>query len=421
MSEQTGLSSRRRDTATLALLASIAISLLMASSAPTPLYSVYQQEWSFGPLTTTVVFGVYAVAVLAALLVVGRVSDHVGRRPVLVVALLMQAGSMVALIDATGVGVLAGARVVQGLATGAALGSIGAALLDVDRARGTLLNSAAPAVGTALGALVAGLLVQFLPAPTTLVYAVLLTVFVLQLVGVAWMRESVERVPGGARAALRSLRPEVAVPRRLRGPVLTAAPVLLAVWALAGFYGSLSPAIVTTLAGHRSFVLGGLGLFVLAGSGALTTVLTRDLPARRVMALGGLALFAGVLLTQVAVGTGSLVGFFASTAVAGVGFGAGFQGGLRTVVPLARPHERAGVLSVLYVVSYSAFGFPAVAAGALLASGGALHTTSVEYAVAVAALAVLALLGLARQARSAAARSAAARPGTCAGTCPEAA
>ncbi|GGF41865.1 MFS transporter [Marmoricola endophyticus] len=411
MSEQTGLPiSRGRATATLALLASIAVSLLMASSAPTPLYSVYQQEWAFGPLTTTVVFGVYAVAVLVALLVVGRVSDHVGRRPVLAVALLMQAVSMVVLIDATGVGLLAGARVVQGLATGAALGSIGAALLDVDRARGTLLNSAAPAVGTALGALVAGLMVQFLPAPTTLVYAVLLAVFVLQLAGVAWMRESVGRVPGGGRAALRSLRPEIAVPRRLRGPVLTATPVLLAVWALAGFYGSLSPTIVTTLAGHRSFVLGGLGLFILAGSGAVTVVLTRDVGATRVMTLGIGALVAGVALTQVAVGADSLVGFFVGTAVAGVGFGAGFQGGLRTVVPLTRPHERAGVLSVLYVVSYSAFGVPAVAAGALLARGGGLRTTSVEYAAAVAVLALLALAGLVRRRRRAALPAAAGCP-----------
>lgn len=408
--------SRARRTATLVLLASIAVTLLMASSAPTPLYSVYQQAWGFGPLTTTVVFGVYAVAVLVALLVVGRLSDHVGRRPVLVVALVLQAASMVVLIEATGVGALVVARVVQGLATGAALGAIGAALLDVDRGRGTLLNSAAPPVGTALGALVTGLLVRFLPAPTTLVYAALLVVFVVQALGVWWMRESVGRVPGSGRTALRSLRPEVAVPRRLRGPVLTAAPVLLAVWALAGFYGSLSPAIVTSLTGHRSFVLGGLGLFVLAGSGAVCVVLTRNNRAARVMTLGVVSLVVGVVLTQVAVTAGSLVGFFVGTAVAGIGFGAGFQGGLRIVVPLALPHERAGVLSVLYVVSYSAFGVPAVAAGALLAHGRSLRTTSLEYAVVVAVLALLALGGLLRQSRATrvAARGRPARPG-----CPE--
>lgn len=371
------------------------ITLLMASSAPTPLYSVYEQEWTFGPLTTTAVFGVYAVGVLVALLVVGRISDHVGRRPVLVTALVMQAASMVVLIEATGVSALFGARIVQGLATGAALGAIGAAMLDVDQARGTLLNSVAPPAGTALGALVSGLLVQFLPAPTTLIYAVLLGVFVLQVVGVWLMPETVTRAPG----ALRSMRPEVGVPRRLRGPVLTAAPVLLAVWALTGFYGSLSPVIIADLAGHRSFVLGGLGFFVLAGAGSVGVLLTWRLAAARAMTLGVVSLVIGVALTQVAIAAGSLTGFLLATAVAGVGFGGGFQGGLRIVVPLAEPHERAGVLSVVYMVSYSAFGVPAVLAGAALAGGDSLRSTSLEYAAAVIALALLALAGLALQGR----------------------
>ena len=126
------------------LLASIVVSFLAGSSAPTPLYGVYQSEWGFSPMTITIVFGVYAVAVLAALLIVGTLSDHVGRRPVLVVALILQGAVMVIFATAGGVPALLVARVVQGLSTGAAVGAVGAGLLDLDKAKGTIANAVAP-------------------------------------------------------------------------------------------------------------------------------------------------------------------------------------------------------------------------------------------------------------------------------------
>jgi hypothetical protein len=112
------------------------------------------------------------------------------------------------------------------------------------------------------------------------------------------------------------------------------------------------------------------------------------------MVIGILALVAGVAITLVAVDLRSTAGFFAGTAVAGVGFGSGFQGGIRTVVPLAAAHERAGVLSVLYVVSYLGLGAPAVVAGFLVVHAGGLLDTAREYGLAVIVLATLALAGL---------------------------
>lgn len=382
-------------TASLALLASIVVSLLAASSAPTPLYAVYQRHWGFSPITTTVVFGVYAVAVLAALLVLGKVSDHVGRKPVLLAGLAGQAAAMVVFATAGGVGELLTARVVQGLATGAALGALGAGMLDVDRARGGFLNSFAPATGTATGALVSGLIVQYLPAPTHLVYYLLLGVFAAQALGVLALPESVTRKPG----ALASLTPDIKLPRAARTPVLIAAPVLFAVWALAGFYGSLGPAITRTLVHSTSVVWGGLPLFVLAGAAGLSVLALRRTPTRTVMLIGVGALVAGVAITLVSIGSGAggaaaATGFFAGSAVAGFGFGSGFQGGIRMVVPRTEPHERAGVLSLLYVVSYLGLGVPSVIGGVLVVHGGGLLDTAREYGVAVIVLAAAALAGL---------------------------
>ncbi len=379
------------------LQASIVLFFLAASSAPTPLYAVYQAEWGFSPITTTVVFGIYALAVLTSLLVVGSLSDHIGRRPVLLTAIALQAVTMIVFTTAHGVPELLLARVIQGLATGAAVGAVGAGMLDLDRVKGTIANSVAPVLGTATGGLLAGLLVTYLPAPVHLVYLVLLAVFVLQWVGVLLMAESSSTRPG----ALASLRPQFGVPRAARGALLLVAPVLVAAWSLAGFYGSVGPAVVRHVSGSDSLVLGGLALFVLAGGGAVAVLLLRGAPTRTVMLIGTVGLFAGVGLTLLAVDAGSIAGFFVGTAVAGFGFGSGFQGAIRTIVPLARPHERSGLLSIVYVISYLAMGLPAVIAGYLVVHAGGLLDTTREYGLAVMALAGIALVGVAARRRPA--------------------
>jgi predicted MFS family arabinose efflux permease len=372
------------------VLASLIVALLASSASPTPLYAIYQAKWHFTPITTTIVFGVYALAVLVSLLTFGKLSDHVGRRPVLLTALAVHAGSLVIFATASGVPMLLSARVVQGLSTGAALGAIGAAMLDMDRELGTFANAVAPGTGTATGAIVSALAIRFLPAPTHLIYLALIGVLAVQALAVIAMRETVTRKSG----ALASLRPEITLPKTARGPVLTAVPVLFAVWALAGLYGALGPALVHTLTGSGDVVLGSLSLFALAGSAVVAILALRRLTARTVMLTGIAALISGVAVTVLAVSLGSVALFFAGSVVAGLGFGAGFQGGIRTVVPLAAAHERAGVVSLLYVVSYLGLGGPAVLAGFGVVDGGGLVSTTRYYGAALIALAILALPGL---------------------------
>jgi predicted MFS family arabinose efflux permease len=381
----------------LVLLASLIVSLLAASAAPTPLYAIYQQRWGFSPVTTTIVFGVYAVAVLGSLLTFGRLSDYAGRRPVLLTALAVQVVSLIVFATAGGVGDLLIARVIQGLATGAALGAIGAAMLDIDRERGALANAMSPGLGTGSGALLSALFVRYLPAPTHLVYLALIAVIAVQAASVALLRETVTR----SRVPATALVPEVRLPRSVRGPILAATPVLFAVWALAGLYGALGPALVHALTGSGSVVLGGASLGLLTATAVSSVYLLRKTPARAVMLAGIVALVAGVAITLVALGSGSAWLFFAGTAVSGVGFGSGFQGGVRTVVAVAAPHERAGVLSLLFTVSYLGLGVPAVAAGFLAVHGAGLTGAARDYGAALLVLAVLALAALVRTRRHA--------------------
>jgi MFS family permease len=395
---------RLSKTASFYLQASIVMFFLAGSSAPTPLYALYQAAWGFTPITIAVVFGSYALAVLASLLTLGSLSDQIGRRPVLIVATLLQALTMLIFATANGVPALIVARIVQGLSTGAAVAALGAGMLDIDRARGTIANAVGPMLGTAIGGMASGLMAQYLPAPTQLVYLVLCAIFLAQAAAATRMRESSQAQPGTFDWA--SLRPRFTLPALVRQPMLFAMPVLIATWALAGFYGSLGPTLVRRMVGGHSLVLGGLALFVLAGSGALTVLFVHARPARTVMTFGSAALAAGVAWTLSAVSDASITGFFLGTALAGIGFGAGFQGAIRTVIPLAAPHERAGVLSIVYVIAYLAMGLPAVLAGVGVVYGGGLMQTTREYGLAVIVLATLALVGkLRRRAPIAASRA----------------
>jgi predicted MFS family arabinose efflux permease len=369
-------------------LASITVVFLAASSVPTPLYATYQREWRFSPLTTTVVFGAYAAAFLATLLCLGRLSDHVGRRPLILAGIVGQLAALVLFVEAGSVAALLTARIVQGLATGIAIGAIGAAMIDIDPPRGAVANATAPGLGTSAGTLLTAFAVQWLPAPTRLAYLVLAAVLVTQSVGVLLLPETSPKAP----EAWRSLVPQLAIPPQTRRPLLIAAPVLFAVWGLAGFYGSLGPSLTDHLVGSHSVIDGGLSLGILAGVASLTTYLLRATPPSRVMLIGTTALAAGVAAVLLAIWARSPAGFFAATAVAGVGFGAGFQGGIRLVAPLADPDQRAGVLSVLYTVSYLGLGLPAVVAGVAVVHGNDLITTSYEYGAAVIALAAVAAI-----------------------------
>jgi len=373
------------------LLASITVTFLAGSSAPTPLYPLYQAKWGFSPVTITVVFAVYALGLLGALLMAGRLSDHIGRRPVLIVATLAHASTMLIFSTASGVGDLLIARVIQGVSAGAALAAVGAGMIDLDKARGTIANAITPALGTATGGIASGLMVHFLPAPTHLVYWVLGMAFLAQAAGVAFMTETTTPRPG----ALGSLMPRFGVPAATRGPLLVAVPALVAPWALAGFYGSLGPVLMRSTFGLDSSLFGGLALFILTGSAAVSIFLLQRYDAAIMTSVGASSLLAGVTVVMLALSYQSPAAFFLGTVVAGAGFGTSVQGAIGIVVPFAPPSQRAGVLSVIFVVSYVAMGAPAVVAGYLVAHGRNISTSARELGATVMVLAALALLGAA--------------------------
>jgi MFS family permease len=370
------------------LVAGVLVLSLFAATAPSPLYRVYQDQLRFSAFTLTAIFAVYSVAVLIALLVFGSVSDYVGRRPAIVATLAVNMGGCALFLAAHSVGLLIAARLLQGAAVGAGEGALGAAMIDLQPSGSSLASvgtSAGNFLGQSTGALGTSLLAQYGPAPTRLIWWLLLGGLAAAAAGIFVMPEPGTRRPG----VLASLRPHVGVPRQARVAFFVATPCLIASWGLCGFYLSLGPSLAVQVIGSPNLVWGGLVIFLLTGVAAVAAVVGAGIPAGRAMLAGCLILFAGMAITFGAIATGTAAAFLAGTAVAGVGFGLAFLGAFEMVTALAPPAERAGLVAAIFIVNFLAFSIPAVIAGWAVTRYG-LHRTALVYCAVIAVLVAVA-------------------------------
>jgi MFS family permease len=365
--------------------------MLASSSAPSPLYVVFQRQWDFSAITLTSVFAVYAIALLGALLIAGSLSDHIGRRPVILAALAIQVVAMLAFATASGVEWLFVARILQGIATGMATGALSAALLDLQPESkpwlGGLAGAVAPMGGLAVGALATGLLVDYGPSPTRLVFWILLGAFVAAWSAALGMPETV-RGDGAWRA---SLRPRIGVPLHLRSAFARALPALMSTWALGGLVLSLGPSLTATVFGEPSHLAGALTIVVMAGISAVASIFVRNV-SPSTTARGGLAaVIAGLVVVVIAISSGSNAAFLAGAAICGLGFGPAFAGIFRSLAERAPVNRRAELVSAVLTASYLAFSLPAIAAGVAVTQVG-LRDMAQVYGIVLIVLATLALI-----------------------------
>src|SRR5882757_2998584 len=260
--------------------------LYLAAGAPTPLLVVFERQWGFPASVLTIAFAAYSLGLLAALLVVGSLSDHLG-----------------------------------------------------------------------LGALLTGAAVQFTAAANLIVFTALAVIMALGTAVTVLSAETVTPRPG----AVRALVPQVTVPRAARREFAAAVPVHVGSWMLAGLFMGLVPTIIRDIFGIDSGLLNGATAFLEPAAAAVA------------------GFFLGRLTPR------------STTQVGGVGFGASFSGALRTITPLAAPHQRAGLFAAVFLVAYLAFGIPAIVAGLLVGVVGLLNTV-LGYGVAIIATAAVGLL-----------------------------
>jgi MFS family permease len=373
-----------------ALAASVIGLGLFASVTPSPLYHAYSVLWHFSPLTLTLIYATYAFGVLASLLLFGGVSDDVGRRPVLLVALAGLMSATVLFMVADSAAWLFVARAIQGVSTGAALSAASAALLDLHPRRDPtgvgLTNATAATAGIGLGILVSSSLVRIGWEPRVLPYALLLGLAAIAFAGVYWMPEPVLDRPG---LRLTLQRPKV--PAVVRPQFVLAGLAVLSSWSIGALFFSLGPQLALHLFHSTNVIVSGIGIVALAGSATVAQLLTVRTAPWVAASIGSIALAAGMVMIVVASATDSSIAYLAGSIVGGAGFGAAFLGGLRALVAAIPPQHRAAVMAAFFVAAYGSLSVPAVLAGVLV-THISLQSTFEIFGSAVAAIALLVAL-----------------------------
>jgi MFS family permease len=376
------------------LLALVLTGTMLGTTLPTPLYVIYQARWQLSAVVITVTFAAYAAAVITTLLLAGRSSDQAGRRPVLAVALAASALSTVVFILAPDVGALIAARIVSGLSAGLMTGTATAMLTELApaarRARASLVATAANMAGLGLGPLVAGLLAQYAPHPTTLVFEVYLAV--LAVAGAALLCIP-ETVADRTRPAVRFA--GLGIPERGRGEFIAAGVAGFAAFALLGLFSSLVPGFIAGQLHQGSHAVQGAVVFLLLAVGAITQVALSRQSSRRVI-LAGLSLFlAALALIVAALAQSAMPLFLAGTVVGGVAVGAIFLGSLNTASRLAPANRRGQAISAFFVACYAGLIVPVVGVGVLSGFTGTF-TAVLVFSILLGALCLFSIGRLAR-------------------------
>ncbi|MBO0345369.1 MFS transporter [Roseibium sp. CAU 1637] len=351
--------------------------MLAGASAPSPFYPILQQEMGFSAAMMTGIFAVYAIFLLATLLMTGSLSDHVGRRPVLSAGFTILAVSIVLFWQAGSPETLLVARAIQGIASGLLLSTLSATAVDLEpKSRpgsAAIWNSVIPLAGLAIGALVAGIALDFSPTPKTDVFGGL-TLLYLVLAGLIWtLPETSSRLPN----VLSCLRPQIGLPKSTRAAFLRSSPAVVAGWATGGLYLSLGTPIVDHVFDVHDTGLQALVVTLLAGSGALACFAAQNRSARQITLFGTYSLALGTSLTLIGLYAQHLPIYLIGVAIAGAGFGTCFFGILRSIIPLAAPAERSELFASLFTLSYAAFGLPVVVAGVAMPHLGLVLTTGI--------------------------------------------
>jgi predicted MFS family arabinose efflux permease len=384
------------------VIASVAVAF--GAGAGSPLFVLYQREWGFPDWQLTTAFTVYAVTLLATLLVAGSVSDHIGRRPVLVGALVLLLLTSALFLFADGIGWIIAARAVQGMATGAATSTFTAAIIELASPRRrrtmTVLTSAAPVGGLALGAFSAGVAVQFTPHPTAVVFIGLAVVLAYGIASVLAAPETAVRRPG----VLASMRPRLSVVPAARTWFWSLAPLVAAGWMFSGLFLGLAPSFDGSVFGIHNEAANGAIVALQPLSAALAGMAFGRMEAERATRLGALLILTGAVLAVSGVAAAHLSLVIVGALAGGAGQGAAFGSSLRILGPLTDNARRGGLFAAVYLVAYTAYGVPVLAAGVASDLIG-LPATVVVYGALVAVLAAVAAASLALRARTASQRT----------------
>ncbi|MBU9766318.1 MFS transporter [Mycobacterium sp. TNTM28] len=374
----------------MALLAYAFAAIMVGTTLPTPMYALYAEHMHFAVLTTTVIYATYAGGVLAALLGLGRWSDAVGRRPMLLAGVAFAVASALVFLFADSVPVLLVGRVLSGLSAGIFTGTATAAVIEAApsawKTRAAAVATVANIGGLGAGPLLAGLLVQYAPHPLQLPFLVHIVLALVAGIAVLAVPETSART---GRIGLQRL----AVPPEVRSVFVIAALAAFAGFAVTGMYTAVAPSFLSTVIGIDNHAVAGAIACSIFAASALTQVAANRIPPGRAVAIGCAILIVGMTILTAALYFSSLGALIAAAVVSGIGQGMSFSRGLAAVAERAPAQRRAEVSSSYFVVAYVAISLPVIGEG-LAARLWGLRTAGVAFAIGVAALAAVCLVAI---------------------------
>ncbi|NJP95459.1 MFS transporter [Nonomuraea sp. FMUSA5-5] len=351
------------------------VAVFAAVGSTIPLFNIYRAEDGLTTAGISLTLVAYSAATLSTLLVLGRVSNHVGRRPTAIVSLGLLVLGCLLLLNVHDLGILLAGRFLMGLGAGLASSSLTAYIVDAAPTRPTWLASVASSqtvmLGLAVGAIASGALVQFGPWPRNFIYLIVVGLLLLSAALVAISSDTVTPAPGG----WRSLRPSVRVPVRVRHLLPVAAAVFLATWATGAFYQTLVPALVEDQLHTNSPLVLGLVFAAYMGPSALGAPLGSRFPPATAQRIGMIAFLAGWIGVITAITTGALLLFIATTIVAGAAQGIAISAATRGLLYDSRLTDRAPIFAVVYLLSYSGATIPSLISAQLSSVFSVPHIT----------------------------------------------
>jgi MFS family permease len=376
----------------IGVVAAMIGALFAGSTLVTPLYIMYKQAFGFSQVSLTLIYAVYVIGNLCALLVFGRLSDQVGRRPVALTGMVLALLSMLVFLFARDIAWLYCGRILSGLAIGMGAGTGTAWLAELIRkdsnARAAVIATAANFTGLGIGALLAGLLAEYRAWPLQLPYVVYLAALCAVMVLVWLVPETVARPKRSLKDI--SIKPRVSVPSQIRAKFVAPAVTGFGALALVGFYAALAPTLLADQLHIRNHAVAGAVFLELAIVVAGTILVTQRLASRTAM-LTALALMlpsvAALVTAQLAASMPILI---VATAICAVASGLGYRGSLQVVSQIAPPDRRAEIVSSYFICGFAGNALPVIGVGAVSTFAGPA-AASLAFAVMIAIFALVAV------------------------------
>lgn len=364
--------------------------VMMGTTLPTPLYTLYSNVFQLSPLMITVIYAVYAVGVIGGLLVFGQLSDRIGRRYVLIPGIILSIISAIVFLFASNVGLLLLGRVVSGLSAGLFTSTATTTIVnlapDDKKNQASTIASSVNMLGLGFGPLLCGVLAQYLPYALHLVFIVDIVLLIPAFIGIWLMPEPIKD-----KQSFRIKVQKLSVPSNIRGTFIYAVIPVFVGFSMLGLFTAISPNFLGDILDIHNRAIIGLTVFLVFCASTVGQLLFKQKSDYNVLMLGSATLIVGVILVGISLLLSSYVLLLIGAIVSGLGQAFSFRAGLSTINSVSPQDKQAEITSTFFTIAYIAISIPVVGVG-LLQLGLSIQGAGIIFSIIVVLLAIISLV-----------------------------